>query len=158
MPTADPESIRKAMDEAWGDHHNTRDQTWKALQTEFLIVAGVVGANWQVQSPLVTVVAAVFICFVVLCGIQITLRHRNKVEIRKFTHILNCEEALGLHQDHLISGVELPLRISICDAFNLYKGNTSLFILRMHLAIMGFALFVLVYKLATWGNVACPAM
>ena len=149
----DNESIRLAMDQAWRDHQHTRDQTWKALQIEFLVVAGVVGANWHLQSTLVSILAGIFVCIVVLCGIQITLRHRNSVEICKFRHIMNCEEALGLHRNHLISGVKPPCPISIRDAFNPKKGNTSLFILRMHLSILGFALFVLVYKLITWVNV-----
>ena len=153
MKEVESENIRIAMDEAWRDHQHTRDQTWKILQMEFLVVAGVVGANWQLESSLATVVAAVFVCVITLCGIQITLRHRNSVEIRKFQHILNCEEALGLHQGHLISGVKLPDKISIWDAFNPLKGNTSLFILRMHIAIMGFALFILLYNLITWVNI-----
>ncbi len=147
---ADRESIRLAMDQAWRDHQHTRDQTWKALQIEFLIIAGIVGANWHLQSPVVTVVGAVFVLIVVLCGVQITLRHRNSVEIRKFTHILNCEEALGLHEEGLISGVGPPDKITVWDAFRLGKGNTTLFILRMHLAIMAFAMFALAYRLVTW--------
>jgi hypothetical protein len=34
-------------------------------------------------------------------GIWITLNHR-KLERRKFIHIMNCEEVLGLHRDDLI--------------------------------------------------------
>lgn len=146
----DRESIRNAMDQAWRDHQHTRDQTWKALHMGFLVIAGVVGANWQLQSQIVTVIGAAFVCLVALCGIQITLRHRNIVEVRKFGHILNCEQALGLHTDNLINDVKKPGPITIWDAFNPTKGNTSLFILRMHLGIMAFALFLLVYRIATW--------
>jgi hypothetical protein len=124
---------------------------------EFLVVAGVVGANWQLQSSIVTIVAAIFVCIVTLCGIQITLRHRNSVEIRKFKHIMNCEEALGLHTDSLISDVKPPMPITIWDAFCPWKGNTSLFILRMQLSIMGFALFVILFKILTWGNGTNPS-
>ena len=147
---AERESIRMAMDQAWRDHQHTRDQTWKALQIEFVIIAGIVGANWHLQSPVVTVVGAAFVVVVVLCGVQITLRHRNSVEIRKFTHILNCEQALGLHDENLISGVAPPTRITLWDAFDPRKGNTALFILRMHLTIMAFAMFALAYRLVTW--------
>jgi hypothetical protein len=145
--TADKESIRDAMDLAWSDHQHTRDQTWKALHMEFLLILGVVGANWFMNSNLISIVSIIFVCLVVLCGIQITIRHRNRVELTKFRHIINCEEALGLHRYHLISGVTMPLRIKFWDAFNPKKGNTALFILRMHIAIMGFALFLLVYRL-----------
>ena len=152
----DNDSIQLAMDQAWRDHHHTRDQTWKALQIEFLVVAGLVGADWQLQSSLVTIVAAILVCIVTVSGIQITLRHRNSVEVRKFEHIMNCEEALGLHTDSLICGVKPPSPISILDAFNPRKGNTALFILRMHLAIMAAALFVLLFKLACWCGVPSP--
>lgn len=147
MKEVESESIRIAMDEAWRDHQHTRDQTWKALQIEFFIIAGVIGANWQLESSLATIAAVIFVLVITLCGIQITLRHRNKVEITKFEHITNYEEALGLHQEHLISDVKLPEKITIRDVFNPKKGNTSLFILRMHFAILGFALFILLFKL-----------
>ena len=32
-----PESIRTAMSLAWSDHHHMREQTWKALQMEFVL-------------------------------------------------------------------------------------------------------------------------
>jgi|WetSurMetagenome_2_1015567.scaffolds.fasta_scaffold511612_1 hypothetical protein len=144
---AEKESIRLAMDEAWRDHQHTRDQTWKALQIEFLLVVGVVGAIWQLNSLAVTIMGTLFVLLVTLCGVQITLRHRNTVERRKFNHILNCEEALGLHDDKLIANVTMPVPISIYDAFNPCKGNTAIFILRMHLVIMVFALFVLFHRL-----------
>lgn len=142
----DKESIREAMKLAWSDHQHTRDQTWKALQIEFILVLGVVGANWQINSNLISIISIVFVCLIVLCGIQITIRHRNKVEITKFIHILNCEEALSLHTEKLISGVKPPDKIKVLDAFNPLKGNTALFILRMHIVIMGFALFILLSR------------
>lgn len=143
------ESIRLAMNQAWTDHQHTRDQTWKALYIEFFIVLGVVGANWQFNSNLISIVSVVFVCIIVLFGIQITLRHRNSVEVRKFQHIINCEEALGLHSGNLITDVEKPVSISFWDAFHLKKGNTALFILRMHVSILGFALFILIFRLIT---------
>lgn len=152
MNGAEPESIRLAMDQAWRDHQHTRDQTWKALQIEFFLVASIVAASWQLDSPWVTAFAAAFACVVALCGVQITLRHRNSVELRKFEHIMNCEKALGLHQDCLISGVKKPAPMTLSDALNPAKANTAVFILRMHLAILVFALFVLIYTLVTWGT------
>lgn len=148
----DRESIRLAMDEAWRDHQHTRDQTWKALQIEFFLVAAVVGVNWQIQSLAVTIASGAVFLFVVLCGMQIPVGHRNRVELLKFRHIMNCEEALRLHRDDLISCVKPPQRITLWDAFNPRKGNTALFILRMHLAIFGLGSFLLGYRLYTWGG------
>ena len=54
---------------------------------------------------------------VTLFRIKIALRHRNRVEIRKFEHIMNCEKALGLHTEYLISGVKPTQPISVWDAF-----------------------------------------
>jgi hypothetical protein len=150
VPDIDKESIRLAMDEAWRDHQHTRDQTWKALQMEFLIAAGIIGANWQAQSILITGVAAIVVLLVTLCGIQITLRHRNIVEIGKFKHITNCEKALGLDRDCLIGNVKLPTPITIWDALNPRKGNTALFILRMHFVILVFSLLILLCRLIGW--------
>ena len=143
------ESIRMAMNQAWQDHHHTRDQTWKALQAELLICAGVIGINWQIQSFWITVSSGILLFIVTLCGIQITLRHRNKVELRKFDHIMNCEEALGLHRHDLISNVKRPEPISFWDAFRPEKANTALFILRMHIAIWVFSILFIVWRVYT---------
>lgn len=122
-------SIRQAMDEAWRDHQHTRDQTWKALQTEFLLAVAVVGAAWQTQSTVVIVAAAVLVFVVSLCCIQVSLRHRNSVELTKFRHILNCEEALGLHRPDLIADVKMPQPMTFSDAFRWKKANSAVFIL-----------------------------
>ncbi len=141
------ESVRLAMDQAWRDHHHTRDQTWKVLQIEFLLIVGIIGADWLLDSLILTIVSAALVAIITVCGIQITLRHRNRVEVNKFNHIINCEGFLELDREYLIGKMDRPNKIKIRDALNPIKGNTSLFILRMHLAIMGFALFVLIYKL-----------
>jgi len=143
----DPASIRQAMDEAWRDHRHTRDQTWKALQAEFFLAVAVVGAAWQTESTVVIVGAAILVFVVSLCCIQISLRHRNSVELTKFRHIMNCEEVLGLHRDDLISGVKMPKPMVFSDAFRWRKANSAVFILRMHVAIMLFSLFILIWRL-----------
>lgn len=143
------ESIRAAMDAAWRDHQHTRDQTWKALQIEFALTTGIVGASWLVNSVVLMSVAILFVLVVAYCGVQITLHHRNDVEIRTFGHIENCEKALGLYRDDLIGGTTLPDPITPDDAFNPSKRNTAVFILRMHLSIMFFAVFLLIWRLAT---------
>ena len=143
----DPESIRIAMEQAWRDHQHTRDQTWKALQIEFALAVAIVGATWPLGNAVATAIAALLVLVIGLCGVQITLRHRNSVEITKFRHIMNCEEALGLRG--LIDGVKPPGPITLSDAFRPRKGNTAIFILRMQLAILFFAPCLLIWGLLT---------
>jgi hypothetical protein len=138
------ESIRLAMDEAWRDHQHTRDQTWLALKIELAVAAGVVGANWTANSALLGIASGVLMLITALCGVQITLRHR-RVEVTKFNHIMNCEEALGLRD--LITDVKRPELISFWDAFKPRKGNTARFILRMHVAILLFSLLFIVWRI-----------
>lgn len=150
-PPDDSEGSRRilchVMDEAWRDHQHTRDQTWKALQMEFVIAAAVVGLNWKISSVYGALISGFVLFILALCGVQITLRHRNRVELDKFRHIMHCEEALGLHRSELIDGVQMPRPISFFQAFNPVKGNTALFILRMHIAILGFSLLFILYSL-----------
>lgn len=146
MNEVDNESIRLAMDEAWRDHQHTRDQTWKALQIEFMIAAAVVGINWQIYSLFASVISGILVFITALCGVQITVRHRNRVVITKFRHIMHCEEALGLHRDNLIDKVRMPEPVSFWHVFCPWKGNTGLFILRMHVAILIFSLLFLGWR------------
>jgi hypothetical protein len=150
MGHPEPESIRLAMDQAWRDHHHARDQTWKTLQVEVALAAGMVVVGAQIASPAATVVAGLILIVAAMFGIQVTLHHR-KVEIRKFTHIMDCEEALGLHKPDLISDVKLPGPFSFWDALKFWETNTALFILRMHIAI---ALFGILYVAARIGSLS----
>lgn len=138
---AQPESIRLAMDEAWRDHHHARDQTWKAIQMESVLAAGLITIDFQYRSPIATSAAAALVVLAALFGILISLHHRQ-VEIRKFTHILNCEEALGLHRADLICDVSLPRALRLRDVFLLSARSTAVFILRLHVALCLFAILV----------------
>ena len=142
---ADADSIRLAMDLAWRDHHHMREQTWRALQIEAALAVGLVGVDWQIQNIYVTVAAGVLVVIAAIFGILITLHHR-KGEIRKFTHIVNCEEALGLHSKDLLppGTTNLPRPLRFIDALNPWVQNTSAFILRMHIAILTFAILYVV--------------
>jgi hypothetical protein len=140
-PFPQPESIRQAMDEAWRDHHHARDQTWKAAQMEAVLAAGLVTLDVQFHSVVATSLMGMLVVLSAVCGILISLHHRG-VERRKFEHILNCEEALGLHRPNLISGVKLPDKLRLRDAFIPSVNNTVVFIIRLHLAILFFALVV----------------
>ena len=79
------DDIRAAMDQAWRDHHHARDQTWKALQMVAVLAAGVVGVDAQFEKPHATLAAAVLTIVGAAFGIAVTLRHRNNVEVLKFT-------------------------------------------------------------------------
>jgi hypothetical protein len=141
MDHLESESVRVAMDEAWRDHHHARDQTWKAVQMEAVLAAGMVGVDAQHHIAIATTLMAVLVVFSAVSGILISLHHR-RVERRKFKHILNCEKALGLRHPDLIWGVKLPKKMRLRDAFIPSVTSTAVFIVRLHLAILFFALVV----------------
>jgi hypothetical protein len=145
---ADPESIRLAMDLAWRDHHNMREQTWRALQIEAVLAAGLVGIDWQLQNLLATVAAGILVVIAAIFGVLITLHHREG-ERRKFMHITNCEEALGLHQEDLLppSTTKIPSPLRFIDVFRPKVQNSAAFILRMHVSIMLFAVLYVVGRI-----------
>lgn len=143
---ASTDSIRAAMDQAWRDHHHARDQTWKALQMEALLAAGLIGVDVQFENPVVTIAAGLLVVIAAISGILLSLHHR-KLEVRKITHVFNCEQLLGLHRSDLICGVSAPLPIRFWDIFLFWKMNTALFILRMHFTIIVFAALFVIARL-----------
>lgn len=145
MQEPEQESIRIAMDQAWRDHHHARDETWKVVQIEVLLAAGIIGVDFQLENVGATVVAGILVIIAAMFGVMISLHHR-KLEIRAFTHIINCEKALGLYRQDLISGVSPPSEIKIWHVFFFWKVNTALFILRMHVAIIAFAVVFVVVR------------
>ncbi len=172
------------MQAAWKDHHHARDQTWKTLQMEAVLAAGLVTVDAKFGIPLATIVTALLVIIASLAGVMITLRHRE-LEQRKFIHIMNCEEELGLHridilplkreaieelgieEDHYekrnvrvpnddvikTSAVGILDKINFVDVFFFWKANTSLFILRMHLAIALFSLVLMIVRIYTGAKV-----
>ena len=136
-------ALLKLLDIQWQDHFQTRSQTWKALEITALIAVGLVGLDWKIDNPHVTVVAACLLAIVALFGMQITLRHRNRVEVMKFNIIKSVGEELGL----VDSKLELPKPIHWWYVFLFWKSNTSLFILRMQFVILLFAIGYLVFRL-----------
>lgn len=147
----DDDSVRLAMELAWRDHHHARDQTWRA---EAVLGAGLVTVETQFRNPVATLAAATLVILAALFGILISLHHR-KLERRKFVHIMNCEEYLGLRRKDLIpsyeddkdGGVRRPETFSFWAVLNPYKHSTAIFILRMHISIMLFAIIVLATRL-----------
>ena len=153
------ESLLKAMELAWKDHHHARDQTWKTVQIVAVLGAGLLTIDLQYKDLLATSLSALLVLISGGVGVGITWNHR-KLERRKFIHLMNCEELLGLHRDDVIplrrgdnwakgksdlvkdGAVSVPQVHSAWSIINPFKHNTSLFIVRMHFAIMAFTLLI----------------
>lgn len=152
--TPDNDTVRLAMELAWRDHHHARDQTWKALQIVAVLGAGLVAVDAQFGNRGATIAAAILTVFAAFLGILIWLHHR-KLECRKFTHIMNCEEYLCLHRKDLIpwfeddneAGVKRPETFCFWVVFDPRQRSTAIFILRMHVATMLFSIIVMVTRL-----------
>ena len=89
------ESLLKAMELAWRDHHHARDQTWKTVQMVAVLGAGLLTIDLQYRNLVATALAAALVVLAAAVGVGITWNHR-KLERRKFIHLMNCEELLGL--------------------------------------------------------------
>ncbi len=180
------ESIRKAMELAWRDHHHARDQTWKTVQIVAILGAGLLTVDVKYENFMATLCAAILVIIVAGFGTLITWNHR-KLERRKFIHLMNCEELLGLHRSDLIplhpnqklvalnkdalipsppdydsikenklanelikdAAVKVPEKFNLTDIINPFKHNTALFILRTHIAVMAFAVIVILLRFNT---------
>ncbi len=161
--TTSEESIRKAMELAWKDHHHARDQTWKTIQIVAVLGAGLLTVDVKYENFIATLCAALLVIIAAGFGALITWNHR-KLERRKFIHLMNCEEQLGLHKDELIplhprddsikekdefvqdGAVKVPDKFSFWEILNPLEQNTALFILRMHFAIMTFAVLIIILR------------
>ncbi len=138
-------SIRAAMDQAWRDHHHARDQTWNALRIEAVLAGGMVTTNFVFTDPMATMPAAAIVVLACLFGMLISIHHR-RLEVRKITHVYNCEQVLGLHHPDLISDVRPPKMFSPFDVVFPWENNTALFIFRMHVALLVFAVVFAHYR------------
>jgi hypothetical protein len=141
----DKESIRLALDKAWRDHHHTRDQTWRTLQAEIVLVAWLVAIDFIIGSLIASIIVGVLVILAAIFGMQITIRHRNKVEVIKFQLISKFEHYLKI--DRVIGkDFKLPEEISFWDAFKPKKSNTSIFILRVHIIIFLFTITYIAFR------------
>jgi len=138
----DPESIRMAMDQAWREHQHARDQTWRTIHMDVVLAIGLVTVQSQFKTIRFTACAAALVILVALFGLLITIHHR-KYQIKKFTHIMNCEKKLGLLKENIIEKVETPQKIGITDILYPKKHNTVLFIAWIHIIIILFTIIFL---------------
>ena len=145
------ESLRKMLEIQWQDHFQTRAQTWKALEITALIAIALVGLDWRISNPIVTVGAAILLIVIAQFGIQITLKHR-RVERTKFIIIANLEKELGLEKlekqfSKANVRLDAPEPLSWWSIFQIRKSNNPLFIMRMHFVIQLFAIGYFVLRL-----------
>jgi len=140
-----PEALLKLLELEWQDHIQTRIQTWKALQMTGILAVALVGMQWKSSHPLLLVIGPVLLVAVALFGIQITLRHRNTVEVKKFGVISKIEEKLGLGA----SDFQVPFVVDWWDILNFRLANTSLFLLRMQFILFAIGLILLALGLVT---------
>ncbi len=141
------EVLLKVLEIQWQDHFHTRSQTWKALEMTAILAVALVGIDWRIDKPIVTIVSAALLLLVAQFGIQIALRHR-KVEQTKFRIIVSIEEQLGIADPDL----KPPESISWWSIFLFRRSNTSLFILRMLFVVQLFSVGYLVLRLLDFLN------
>lgn len=138
----DDEALLKVFETEWQDHFQTRSQTWRALQIAALLTVAIVGIQWTAANPFVGISSSLLLMGVSLFGMQITFRHRNSVEVKKFTVITEIEKRLRFKA----SGLGIPDRITVRDIFRWRKSNTSQFLLRTQAVILALGMIMLVFS------------
>ena len=144
-----PESLRSMMSYAWQDHFHTRDQTWKAIQIEAILAAGLLGVDFKFGSEyeFVTVAVGILVMAAAYFGARISIHHRV-VMVKNFDHILKCEEMLGLHDSVAKpNSLSSPSKLKFIHAFDPTKNNTATYILRMHVTLLIFAFIFVIIRL-----------
>ena len=137
------DALLKFFETEWQDHFQTRKQTWQALQIAALLTVAIVGVQWTSENSIVGIFSSLLLIGISLFGMQITFRHRNSVEVTKFTIIIEIEKRLNFKAP----GLSVPPRISACDIFRFNKSNTSLFLLRMQLVIGSLGVIMLLFSI-----------
>jgi hypothetical protein len=131
-------SLQSAMSLAWADHQHTRWQTWEALKLEAILAVGLVTLRFvpNGSEPSLTILGSALLFLLALSGVMISFHHRS-VEITKFRQITDCETAL--HLDSVLGTFKPPANLEWWHPFAIWKSNTVLYIVRMHIAIAAFA-------------------
>ncbi|CAG0985376.1 hypothetical protein ANRL3_02417 [Anaerolineae bacterium] len=136
------DTLRKVIEMEWLDHFQTRAQTWKGLEITAILAVALVGVDWRVGDPVVTIGAAILLLIVAQFGIQITIKHRT-VEKRAFRVIIEYMKELGITNPDF----KEPELLNWLDIFRFRKSPTSLFIMRLYFVIQLFALGYLTIRL-----------
>ena len=157
------ESLHTLMKISWQEHQKTREQTWKALQIEVALAAGLITVKSNfTNNKWAIIIAGLLPIFLGFFGIQVT-RHHRKYQQKKFKIIQDCENLLGLKKivDRAIKKIDEPSQrgnknnrlgevseIKLLSIINpVSKPSTPLFIMRMHLAIIIFSLVIIVFSI-----------
>ena len=140
-----------------------------------MLGAGLLGIDFEHGSILFTTLAALLVVLAAAVGVGITWNHRW-LERRKFIHLMNCEQLLGLHRDDIIplhpddedyddvdyigepgefkkksrrvrdGAVKIPEFFTPANIFNPSKHSTALFILRIHISIILFCVLIVIFR------------
>ena len=139
-------SYRLLMEMSWKDHLHTRTQTWKSLQIESFLAAGLLGVDLSMKDEqhLATILIGILVMFASYFGAKISIHHRY-VMIKNFDHIKKCEEKLGLTNTIVLESHE-PTEIKLWHAFDPRENNTAVYILRMHIALIIFAIVFVILR------------
>jgi hypothetical protein len=142
------ESERKVLvsilENEWQDHFHTRNQTWKTLDIDGILVVALLGISWQLHNYLATSLVAGLLILTAFFGACITIHHRS-VEVSKFTHIKDIEEKLGVIG--LLKDTQLPYPIKWYKVFQRKHFSTSSFILLTHYIILIFGFVYLIFSI-----------
>ena len=130
------------LENEWRDHFHTRNQTWKTINIDGILVVALIGINWQLRDYLATSLVAGLLILTAFFGACITIHHRN-VEIKKLTHIREIEKILGVMD--LLNDTEIPYSIKWNKVFQGKHFSTSAFILLTHYIILIFGFVYLIF-------------
>lgn len=139
----DKETLRRALQFEWNDHYQMCRQTWRSLQIEAVLLAGLIAADFKLDNRWVVLALGLVVIAATLLGALITVHHR-KGQRRKFIHIDRLEEALGLHRPGLLDDVHPPEEFGWKHIYDFKKWNTPLFMLRAHICVLLFAVIYVV--------------
>ena len=131
----DSDSLRVQLRIEWDDHFRLKDESWKMLQAQAVLLVGVVGLNYQADGVGVTVAVLSGILFIGV--VSASLLYRNwKVQVDIFNHISVIEGLLGL-KEPAIPGLKgrtgIPRRF--LDIVNLKNPRVPVQLLRLSLVM-----------------------
>jgi hypothetical protein len=136
-------ALTTALECTWQNHFQTREQSWKTLQINALLVIGFVGADIKIDNLWVTICLGFMVIIVALSGLSIAIHHRIGQRGR-YKQIMNLEKQLGLLNENIISDVKLPKKFKVWHIFNPLESNTPLFMMRIHVIIIIFSIVYLI--------------
>jgi hypothetical protein len=132
-PTED--SLRLMLDILWKDLFHVRNQTWKALEIEILLVLLLVLIDFILKNIYFTIIFSCIISLAIIAGIKSAIHHR-KTQLRTLAHIKQIENELGLIRTGLIDHISKPKEVFLSNAFNYNCNSTPIFIIRIHLVLL----------------------